>query len=108
MHVPTGGHTGSMPEEEAMLQRLATLCGAVGLVMTAACAQTDPAITTAVKTKLLADGKTPGLQINVETNDGVVTLKGTVPTKAAEDKAVADARATKGVKRVVNNLKVSS
>lgn len=69
---------------------------------------TDAAITTAVKTKLLADTKTPGLKIDVDTKDGVVTLKGAVPTKAAEDKAVADARNTKGVKRVVNNLKVAA
>jgi hyperosmotically inducible protein len=69
---------------------------------------TDSAITTAVKTKLVADSKTPGLKIDVDTNNGVVTLSGTVPTKAAENKAVADARGTKGVKRVVNNLKVAS
>jgi osmotically-inducible protein OsmY len=69
---------------------------------------TDAAITTAVKTKLLADGKTPGLKIDVDTKDGVVTLNGTVKTKAEIDKAVADARDTKGVKRVVNNLKVAA
>lgn len=69
---------------------------------------TDAAITTAVKTKLLADSKTPGLKIDVDTKDGVVTLNGTVPTKAVVDKAVADARGTKGVKRVVNNLKIAA
>ena len=69
---------------------------------------TDAAITTAVKTKLLADSKTPGLKIDVDTSDGVVTLSGTVPSKAVADKAVADARGTKGVGRVVNNLKVGS
>ena len=68
---------------------------------------TDAAITTAVKTKLLADGKTPGLKIDVDTKDGVVTLNGTVKTRAEIDKAVADARGTKGVTRVVNNLKVA-
>ena len=68
---------------------------------------TDAAITTAVKTKLLADSKTPGLKIDVDTNDGVVTLNGTVPSKAVADKAVADARGTKGVTRVVNKLKVA-
>ena len=69
---------------------------------------TDAAITTAVKTKLLADGKTPGLKIDVDTKDGVVTLSGTVKTRAEADKAVADTRNTKGVKRVVNNLKVAA
>jgi hyperosmotically inducible periplasmic protein len=69
---------------------------------------TDAAVTAAVKTKLLADSKTPGLKIDVDTKDGVVTLTGTVPSKVAEDKAVADARGTKGVKRVVNNLKIAA
>ena len=69
---------------------------------------TDAAITSAVKTKLLADGKTPGLKIDVDTNDGVVTLNGTVKSKAEADKAVADTRGTKGVKRVVNKLKVAA
>lgn len=69
---------------------------------------TDAAVTAAVKTKLLADSKTPGLKIDVDTKDGVVTLNGTVPSKVAEDKAVADARGTKGVKRVVNKLKVAA
>src|SRR6185503_7983888 len=69
---------------------------------------TDAAITTAVKTKLLADGKTPGLKIDVDTKDGVVTLSGTVKTRLEADKAVADTRDTKGVKRVVNNLKVAA
>ena len=68
---------------------------------------TDAAITTAVKTKLLADGKTPGLKIDVDTKDGVVTLSGTVKTQAEIDKAVADARGTKGVGRVVNKLRVA-
>ena len=68
---------------------------------------TDAAITTAVKTKLLADSKTPGLKIDVDTKDGVVTLSGSVKTRAEIDKAVADARGTKGVTRVVNDLKVA-
>jgi hyperosmotically inducible protein len=69
---------------------------------------TDAAITSAVKSKLLADTQTPGLKIDVDTKDGVVTLSGSVPSKAAEDKAVADARGTKGVKRVVSNLKIAA
>ena len=68
----------------------------------------DAAVTAAVKTKLLVDSKTPGLKIDVDTKDGVVTLTGTVPSKVAEDKAVADARGTNGVKRVVNKLKVAA
>jgi hyperosmotically inducible protein len=69
---------------------------------------TDAAITSAVKSKLLVDTKTPGMRIDVDTKDGVVTLNGTVRSQAEVDKAVADARATKGVKRVVNNLRVGA
>jgi osmotically-inducible protein OsmY len=68
----------------------------------------DSAITTAVKTKLLADTKAPGLKIDVDTKNGVVTLSGNVKSKAEAAKAVADARGTKGVKRVINNLKIAA
>jgi osmotically-inducible protein OsmY len=67
---------------------------------------TDAAITTAVKTKFLAEPGVSGLNINVDTTNGVVTLKGTVKTKAEADKAMMIARQSKGVKRVVNDLKI--
>jgi osmotically-inducible protein OsmY len=67
---------------------------------------TDAAITTAVKAKVLADANTPGTAIDVDTQGGVVTLTGTVASRAAADRAVALARETNGVKNVVNNLKV--
>jgi osmotically-inducible protein OsmY len=67
----------------------------------------DAAITTAVKTKLLGDGKTPGLKIDVDTDDGVVTLRGDVPSAESRAEAVRLARTTKGVKRVVDKLTVA-
>jgi len=69
---------------------------------------TDAAITSAVKTKLLGDGKTPGLKIDVDTNDGVVTLSGDVPTGAEHLNALRLARGTKGVKRVVDKITVAA
>jgi hyperosmotically inducible protein len=69
---------------------------------------TDAAITSAVKTKFLAEPGVPGTAINVDTNNHVVTLTGTVKSKAEANKAVAIARGTKGVKRVVNHLKVAA
>ena len=69
---------------------------------------TDAAITSAVKTKFLAEPGVPGTAINVDTNNHVVTLTGTVKSKAEMDKAMAIARDTKGVKRVVNHLKVAA
>ena len=67
---------------------------------------TDAAITTAVKAKVLADTTTPGMKIDVDTKDAIVTLTGTVASRAEADRAAARARDTNGVKNVVNNLKV--
>lgn len=68
---------------------------------------TDAEITTAVKTRLLGDGTTPGLKIDVDTRDHVVTLSGDVQTAAARTQAVSLARDTKGVKSVINKLTVA-
>jgi hyperosmotically inducible protein len=68
----------------------------------------DAAITSSVKTKFLAEPGVPGTSINVDTNNHVVTLTGTVKSKAEAAKAVAIARETKGVKRVVDHLKVAA
>jgi hyperosmotically inducible protein len=68
----------------------------------------DAAITSAVKTKFLVEPGVSGLKIDVDTNDHVVTLTGTVKSKADANKAMAIARETKGVKRVVNHLKIAA
>ncbi len=65
---------------------------------------TDAEITTAVKTKLLADKHVGGLKIDVDTSNGVVTLTGPVNTAAERAQAVRLARNTKGVKSVVSKL----
>jgi hyperosmotically inducible protein len=67
----------------------------------------DAAITTAVKTKFLADTDISGLRIDVDTKDNVVTLNGTVRTAAEKQRAVKMAGDTEGVKSVVDNLKVA-
>ena len=67
---------------------------------------TDAAITYAVKTQFLADPGVSGLKINVDTDDGVVTLRGNVKSMAEADKASAIARQSRGVKSVVNDLRV--
>jgi hyperosmotically inducible protein len=66
----------------------------------------DAAITSGVKGKFLADTAVSGLKIDVDTKAGVVTLTGTVSTRAEADRAVALARETTGVTRVVNDLRV--
>ena len=60
-----------------------------------------------MKAKLLADSMVSGLRIDVDTENGVVTLTGNVKSKAEADRAVMIARKTDGVTRVVNNLKVA-
>ena len=65
---------------------------------------TDAAITSAVKTKMLADPAVRGLKIDVDTSNGVVTLNGDVASKAEMDKAARIARNTSGVKKVIVNL----
>jgi len=77
-----------------------------GTVGTAGAAVGDAALTAKVKTKFLADTSISGLKIDVDTKNDVVTLSGTVPTAAEKRKAVEVARATDGVKSVVDNLKV--
>lgn len=60
----------------------------------------DSWITTKVKADLLVDDQTKGLDINVSTTNGVVTLAGRLDSAAQVDKAVSIARAIKGVKSV--------
>jgi hyperosmotically inducible protein len=68
----------------------------------------DSAITAKVKTALLADPNVKGLQIDVDTKNGVVTLNGTADKPANRDRAVAIAKDTSGVKSVENRLVVKA
>jgi hyperosmotically inducible protein len=67
---------------------------------------TDAALTSAVKSKLLADPKVSGLRIDVDTSNGIVTLSGDVATQAEADEAMRLARTTEGVQNVVSKLRV--
>lgn len=60
----------------------------------------DSWITTKVKADFLADSDIKGLDINVSTTNGVVTLAGLLDAQAQVDKAIAIAKGTKGVKSV--------
>jgi hyperosmotically inducible protein len=63
-------------------------------------AVSDTWITSKVKASFLADDSISGLDIKVETNQGVVSLSGVVPTDAERDLAVEKAKAIKGVTSV--------
>lgn len=69
---------------------------------------TDAWITTKVKTDLLATEGVSGTTINVDTRNGVVTLRGSVKSQAEADKAVSVAKGIKGVTSVTSELKVST
>jgi osmotically-inducible protein OsmY len=53
------------------------------------------------------DSAVEGSAITVDTKNNIVTLTGTVPTDAAHAAALRLARETKGVKSVVDNLRIA-
>ena len=61
---------------------------------------TDTWITTKVKSELLTTKDVSGMEIKVETVNGMVALSGTVATKVEADRAIAAAKSIKGVKSV--------
>jgi hyperosmotically inducible periplasmic protein len=66
----------------------------------------DAAITTKVKAKLTTEHAKNLVKISVDTTDGVVHLKGTVPTESDKAEAERLARSTNGVREVMNDLQV--
>lgn len=68
----------------------------------------DATTTATVKSKLLWNRNTEGLDIKVNTRNGVVTLDGRAGSEAASELAERLARNTDGVRRVENNLTVSA
>jgi hyperosmotically inducible protein len=68
---------------------------------------TDSWITMKVHSQFIPEDALEGSDIDVDTNAGVVVLKGTVPTDAAKARAVAIAKATDGVKSVTDQLRIA-
>ena len=66
----------------------------------------DAWITSKVSTDFVNEDTLKGSDINVDTKDHVVTLKGTVVSAAGKARAEEIAKTTKGVKRVVNTLTI--
>ena len=67
---------------------------------------TDSWITMKVHSQFIPEDALEGSDIDVDTDAGVVTLKGTVLTAAGKARAVAIAKATDGVKSVTDQLRV--
>lgn len=66
----------------------------------------DGRITTAIKSRLIADKYVDGLRIKVETYEGVVTLSGEVSTSLPREQAEKLASSVDGVKSVRNEIRI--
>lgn len=66
----------------------------------------DAWIHTKIVAKLIGNEDTPKRKINVDVNNNVVTLRGTVETSEEKMEAERVAKDTEGVSRVVNQIKV--
>jgi len=66
----------------------------------------DAQIATGVQAKYYADDTIRGSRIDVEAQNGAVTLRGTVPDEATKQRAVTLARSVEGVTRVDDELRV--
>jgi osmotically-inducible protein OsmY len=92
---------------------LLTLALAASLAF-GACASTQPPgvqledaeIATKIKSKLTGDPEINPFNIDVDVNEGVVRLSGKVEKAEARNEAVAHARDTEGVVRVINDIEL--
>ena len=102
-----------------MMRENATVAMALVLaVVLAACTSTtgkslgqnidDATITAGVKAKLAAEKISTLTRIDVDTNQGVVALNGTVQSEVKRIRATDVALGVKGVREVVNNLRVQT
>lgn len=97
----------------AMAAALAAIVAFGGLV---ACSSTqsagqqvdDAAIVASIKTQFTADSEINPFNIDVDANEGVVTLTGRVDDRKTRDEAVKHARNTDGVSRVIDRIEVST
>jgi len=93
---------------------LVVLALAALLTLASACKSTVPVhtqvkdseITAKVKAKLAASGEVNPFNIDVDTNEGQVTLQGRVAKDSAKVEAERLARETEGVRGVINLIKV--
>jgi hyperosmotically inducible protein len=67
---------------------------------------TDASLTAAIKMKLLQEDASAAAKINVTTNNGVVTLSGSVSNVAEAEHAKKVAASQDGVRRVISTLKI--
>lgn len=100
--VATGLVTGSLPSGAAPATKAKQKTENAGQLLE------NAELTGRVKSALLADKVAPGLSINVNSDQGVVTLLGQVDTATQKNRAAQVAQKTEGVKKVVNKLTVKA
>lgn len=66
----------------------------------------DALMVSEIKMKLMADDVTRSININVDSDNGMVTLRGTAPTEEAKQKAAEIALSVEGSTSVINELMV--
>ncbi len=69
---------------------------------------TDQDITLAVKTELMNDESVPSHLVDVKTEEGIVTLSGSVDNILARDQATRLTQTVKGVRSVINGIEVKT
>jgi osmotically-inducible protein OsmY len=75
-------------------------CSAMTGRQTAGSAANDTALTTKVKSSLLADSMVGALALDVDTTEGVVSLNGIAKTEQERQRAIQVAQSVEGVRRV--------
>jgi hyperosmotically inducible periplasmic protein len=101
--VATAGRTGAERARDAGAE--------ISQKATAAAAQAkealgDGALTAKIKAKMALDDTVKALNLDVDTVDGVVTISGKVRSASERERALALARETNGVKKVVDRTTV--
>jgi len=69
-------------------------------------ALSDGGLTAKIKAKMTLDDTVKALDLNVDTVDGVVTVTGKVRSSAERERALALARETNGVRKVVDRITI--
>jgi hyperosmotically inducible protein len=101
-----------------MLKALVTAVGMVCVLGLGACqsttgktagqTMTDSKITASVQSKLTADRASNFTRVDVDTDRGIVSLSGVVPSAEQKSRAEELARQVNGVTRINNNLQIQS
>jgi hyperosmotically inducible protein len=104
---PAGTATAPAPASPATTPPPTAATPPTGERSAAGQATDDATLTTKVKSALLADDKVKGLNINVDTNDGVVTLTGKAGSPEEKDQALKVVRGIEGVKNVQDRIAVN-